>query len=160
MVLCFPDEIMGKFMGHGSSAFVSSVCKPNQRTNKWFSCGPSLHHPHNLFDFVHKIWMLWKQNWGLVNKKFYILILSLQEILICEGCEFFPIDCNIIGHSQRRLVNLNFNHQRGNSHLLGIFILSLWMWVISIMQIAFHGWKRKLWNKVNNKLNYQQTTIV
>jgi hypothetical protein len=46
--------------------------------------------------------------------------LSLQEILICEGCEVFPIGCNIVGHSQRRPMNLNFNHGRGNPHFLGI----------------------------------------
>jgi hypothetical protein len=143
MVPHFLDEIMGKLMGHGSSAFVPSVCKPNQRTNKWSSCGPSLHHPHNLFYFVPKTWMLWEQNWGLVNNKFYILILSLQEILICEGCEFFALSCNIIRHSQKRPMNLNFNHERGNPRtLLGNF-----MWVIFIMQIAFHGWKKRLWKK-------------
>jgi hypothetical protein len=89
--------------------------------------------PTIFFYFVPKIWMLWEQNWELVNKKFYILILSLQEIPICEGCEFFPIGCNIIGHSQRRLMNLNFNHGRGNSHFLGI-LLYPWLQVISILQ--------------------------
>jgi hypothetical protein len=158
MVPCFLDEIMGKLMGHGSSAFVPSVCKLNQRTNKWFSYGPSLHHPHNLFYFVHKIWMLWKQNWGLVHKKFYILITTRD-----------PHMWRLWGFSYRLQYSWTFSKKahefefqpwKRQPTFLGNFILSLWMWVISIMQIAFHGWKRKLRNKVNNKLNYQQTTLV
>jgi len=106
--------------------------------------------PHNFFNFVHKMWMLWESNWGLASKKLYILIIT--RILICEGYEFFSywLKCTII-HFQRRSMILNFNYGMGSSHFLRILILSLWLWVISIMWSMFHGSPKKKKNILKKK---------
>jgi hypothetical protein len=55
---------------------------------------------------------------------------------------------------------MNFKRAKGNSPLVRILIPLLWLWVI-FMYITFHGWNKKLVKKkANNKLNYQQTTLV
>jgi hypothetical protein len=90
---------------------------------------------------------------GLLTRSFSFL--SLEEIFICEGCEFCPRWLQYNWTFSKKAHEFEFQPWKGQPTFLGNFILSLWIWVISIMQITFHGWK-----KVNNKLNYQQTTLV
>jgi hypothetical protein len=61
------------------------------------------------------------------------------------------LKCTII-HFQRRSMILNFNYGMGSSHFLRILILSLWLWVISIMWSMFHGSPKKKKNLVKKKL--------
>jgi hypothetical protein len=116
--------------------------------------------PHKLFYFVHKIWMLWEQNKGLFSKKFYILIITRDIHMWRWWIPCYQLKCTIIGHFQRRPMNLNFSHGRGGSpHLLRILISPLWLWVVYVMWITFYGWYF-VEEKAINKLNYQHTTLV
>jgi hypothetical protein len=48
------------------------------------------------------------------------------------------LKCVIIGHSQRRPMNLNFDHGRDSPHLLRILIPPLWLWGISIFRFSMN----------------------
>jgi hypothetical protein len=110
----------------------------DQRTNTWFfswfiSFSLISQSP---FIFFHKIKMLWFQ-------------IFLHFVTIRDPCMWrlwiFSYQvrwCTIIGHFQKRFMNLNFNHGRGGPCLLKFLISPLWLWVISIMWITFHGWKK------------------
>ncbi len=107
--------------------------------------------PHNFPCFVHKILNIVRTKLGT----------SLQGILhSCHSKDapmwrFWIPSTSSNAWSQRKPMNLNFNHGRSDQHLLGILIVSNFCHVSNFLWL-----KKNLWKKINNKLNYQQTTLV
>ncbi len=102
----------------------------NQRTNTWFSHGSSF------FSFYPQQYPLfWPQYLNIVRTKLWVSFQQISHFFHYKGFSYVKVVnlfCVIIGHSQRRPMNLNFSHGRDSPHLLRILIPPLWLWVISI----------------------------
>jgi hypothetical protein len=129
-----------------------------EQTHDFFLAYIFFFDPHKLFYFVHKIWILWEQKQGAFLQEI-LHSYHLQDIIHMWRwwIPCYQLKCTIIGHFQKRPMNLNLNHGWGSPHLL---ISPLGLWVIYVMWITFYGWFFFFEEKANNKFNYQQTTLV